>query len=61
MLDQFDEHMIEHHPTAGYTISPDGKSITCGTCGMTSYNFNDVENKFCGHCHRFHGAAEVPS
>jgi hypothetical protein len=40
------------HPT--YTISDSGKSITCCVCGMTSFNLNDVEQKFCGKCHFFH-------
>lgn len=37
-----------------YTISGDGKSITCNRCGRTSYNLNDVKHKYCGHCHVFH-------
>lgn len=28
-------------------------SITCPKCGWTSYNLNDVQNKYCGHCHEF--------
>lgn len=38
----------------GYTIAPDGKSITCRTCGMTSYHPLDIANRFCGRCNRFH-------
>jgi len=30
------------------------ESITCPRCGMTSYNPNDVLNKYCGACCRFH-------
>lgn len=40
--------------THTFTISADGKSITCLRCKRTSYNPNDVENHFCGHCHAFH-------
>jgi hypothetical protein len=40
--------------TTTFLISPDGKSITCHVCGMTSCNANDVLNKFCGRCHVFH-------
>ena len=29
-------------------------SITCFICGMTSYNQNDVEQKYCGNCNQFH-------
>jgi hypothetical protein len=28
-------------------------SITCLHCGMTSYNINDVRNRYCGNCHIF--------
>ena len=37
-----------------YTIAPDGSSITCTACGLTSYNANDIAQKFCGHCGTFH-------
>jgi Zn finger protein HypA/HybF involved in hydrogenase expression len=39
---------------ASYTISADGRSITCHHCGMTSYNRNDIAQRYCGHCHLFH-------
>ena len=28
-------------------------SITCPVCGYTSYNPNDVKNRYCGNCHVF--------
>jgi hypothetical protein len=34
-------------------------SITCKLCGMTSYNPNDVINRYCGHCHQFLQALEL--
>ena len=34
-------------------VADDGSSITCTRCGMTSYNLNDVQKRFCGHCERF--------
>lgn len=37
-----------------YTISQDGQSITCHVCGLTSYNLNDVKNRYCARCHVFH-------
>ena len=37
-----------------YTIAPDGSSITCTACGLTSYNANDIAQKFCCHCGVFH-------
>jgi len=36
-----------------YTIQPD--SITHLKCGKTSYNANDIKNRYCGHCHEFLG------
>lgn len=33
-----------------YVISDDGRSITCGKCGKTSFNANDVRRKFCRMC-----------
>lgn len=41
----------------GYTITTDEHStrITCHTCGLTSWNANDVEQLYCGKCQRFHG------
>jgi hypothetical protein len=38
-----------------FAISPDGKSISCHLCGMTSHNPNDVLHRYCGMCHVFHG------
>jgi hypothetical protein len=29
-------------------------SITCPVCQWTSYNPNDIRERYCGHCHRFH-------
>ena len=39
---------------ATFTIADDGKSITCLRCGMTSHNPNDVWERYCGRCHRYH-------
>lgn len=34
-------------------------SITCHLCGRTSHHPQDVDHKFCGHCHRFHIAVQA--
>ncbi len=36
--------------------SPDGRQagIKCLDCNMTSWNYNDVREKYCGNCHEFH-------
>ena len=32
--------------------------ITCPKCGMTSYNANDIRERYCGNCHQFHDHME---
>jgi hypothetical protein len=32
-------------------------SVTCPACGWTSYNPSDVAERYCGHCHEWHGGA----
>lgn len=46
------DKLIHHDPS--YMISEDGKSITCLICKIKSYNQNDINDRYCGHCHRFH-------
>ena len=29
-------------------------AIRCSFCGLTSYNLNDIANRYCGACHIFH-------
>jgi len=35
-------------------------AIRCLVCGFTSYNENDIKNKYCGSCHRPHPINDVP-
>jgi hypothetical protein len=28
--------------------------IVCTTCGRASHNRHDIEERYCGNCHRFH-------
>jgi len=42
-----------------YMLSTDGIAISCGRCGMTSYNPHDVENRYCGNCKVFHDDGDV--
>lgn len=30
------------------------RSIICLCCGLQSWNWGDVENRYCGFCHQFH-------
>jgi hypothetical protein len=34
-------------------------SYTCLRCGRTSYNENDVQHRYCGHCHASSGTVQV--
>ncbi len=43
-----------------YTISNDGRSITCLICNMTSYHPEDVNHKYCGNCHMYHEFGQSP-
>jgi ribosomal protein L37E len=44
---------------SGYTIAPDASWIRCHRCGRTSYNRNDVAQRYCGFCHRFHDDEDI--
>jgi ribosomal protein L37E len=35
------------------------RCITCPSCGLTSYNVNDVEQGFCGKCGLYHRAPRM--
>jgi hypothetical protein len=37
-----------------YLLVDRDTAILCFTCGRISHNPNDVEQKYCGACHRFH-------
>lgn len=45
---------LRFRPKKTYTIGVNGKWIACHKCGRVSYNSNDVEHRYCGHCHQFH-------
>lgn len=38
---------------ASESVAPGLPTYTCPRCGMTSYNLNDIREKYCGNCHRF--------
>jgi hypothetical protein len=53
-----------HLPTrscraASYSLIRQGSTVgfRCSCCTLTSWNANDVEKRFCGHCRVFHDAA----
>lgn len=41
-----------------YTLRDDLTAITCHVCGRTSYNIQDVRERYCGFCHQFHDVSE---
>jgi hypothetical protein len=48
--------MEERKPALTYEIVRYGPSvgIRCLLCNKTSYHPRDVEEKYCGYCHKFH-------
>jgi len=49
------------HECAEWTVNSqcvicdrEAPSITCPRCGSVSYNLHDIEERYCGRCHRFH-------
>ena len=42
-----------------YLLVHHGEAIMCLRCGAVSHNPHDVEQLYCGACHRFH--AELPA
>lgn len=47
---------LEQEVLQTYTIGYDagGEYIRCLRCQMTSYNKNDIANRYCGYCKKFH-------
>lgn len=35
------------------------KAIECLRCGMVSHNPNDIDQKYCGNCHKFHEDPQI--
>lgn len=47
---------IDRHSLLKRHMDGQAISITCPRCRRTSYNLNDVFNRYCGHCHQ-----DIPS
>lgn len=48
---------VELEASSGYEIREEPgvpRSIRCLVCGNASYHPLDIQEKYCGHCHRFH-------
>lgn len=37
-----------------YTLLDGGKAIRCDRCNKVSHNANDVAERYCGYCHKWH-------
>lgn len=37
-----------------YLLVQGGSAILCLRCGLRSFNANDIQERYCGHCHQFH-------
>src|SRR5712691_10791135 len=51
-------YTITHHGDGYDLVVRDGRrrvGIRCARCKAVSYNDNDIEQRYCGYCHRFHG------
>lgn len=44
-------NVLDHGP-ATYEIN--GDSIKCAICGSVSYHTDDIAQRYCGRCQRFH-------
>lgn len=42
-----------------YSLAPDGASITCHTCGVTSTDPEAVRQLYCPVCHAWHQEREL--
>lgn len=50
------ERLTRLEASSGYVILEvyGVQTITCIECGLTSANVNDVEQRYCGRCCKFH-------
>ncbi len=49
--------MARHRMKLGFKVDEDKRGqffIHCYECGRSSYNANDIEHLYCGHCNKFH-------
>jgi hypothetical protein len=46
--------------TPRYTILDDGTAIKCHYCNLVSHNIDDVRQRYCGNCMRFHEDEPLP-
>jgi len=51
-----DDPKLKENKTYKILLNQDNKehAIKCGRCGKTSYNINDVKEKYCGCCNMYH-------
>jgi len=47
-------YQLVYSATRDGQVSPTPVGIRCLRCGRVSYNLNDVRERYCGACHRFH-------
>ena len=46
---------IEYGETYNLVVDPEGlAAIECKLCGRLSYHPQDIANRYCGCCHKFH-------
>jgi hypothetical protein len=42
-----------------YVIMGNGQAIKCLDCGLISFHPDDVQYRYCGHCHEFHEFKDI--
>lgn len=42
-----------------YEIIGKDEAVKCLVCGLTSYNPNDVMQRYCGKCHKYHSDMQL--
>jgi hypothetical protein len=52
--------MTDTYTKVRYTILDDGTAIKCHFCNLVSHNIDDVRQRYCGSCMRFHDDELVP-
>jgi hypothetical protein len=52
--------MTDTYTKLRYTILDDGTAIKCHFCNLVSHNIDDVRQRYCGNCMRFHEDEQVP-
>ena len=51
---EYSQEWLRQANARTYEIGIERTAIRCLLCGHVSHNPHDIENLYCGYCHRFH-------